>query len=155
MKIIEGDLLEVKDGIIAHQCNCRGAFGVGIALRIRRKWPTVFVEYQKAFRVKQLILGELNIVKVTGDLHVVNLLGQDRYGRGSRMTDYNAVAQAFGSLHKLSVDLNKQVYIPYLMGCVNAGGNWEVYSKIVDTHCPNTIAVRLKLKTCPEIPGLI
>ncbi len=155
MKIIEGDLLEIKEGIITQQVSCLGVMVAGVALKIKRRWPKAYTEYRTSFLRRQLVLGEIHVVKVTGDLYVVNLLGQDRYGRGSRMTNYNAVAQAFGSLHKLSVDLNKQVYIPYLMGCVNAGGNWEVYSKIVDTYCPNTIVVRLKLKTCPEIPGLI
>lgn len=143
MKIIEGDLLEIKEGIIAHQCNCRGVMGTGIALRIKRKWPNVFREYHKAFKVKQLILGELSTIRVSEDLYIVNLLGQDGYGRGSRKTDYNAVAQAFGYLHKFAKVVDKQVYIPHFMGCVNAGGNWEIYSHIVDTYCPDTIAVKL------------
>lgn len=144
MIIIEGDLLTIDKGIIAHQCNCKGVMGTGIALRIKRKWPIVFKEYRGAFLAKQLVLGELNTVKVTADLHIVNLLGQDGYGRGSRKTNYNAVAQAFGNLNKLRVVLDKQVYIPYFMGCANAGGNWEIYSKIVDTYCPDTIAVKLE-----------
>ncbi len=38
MKIINGNLLEVKKGIIAHQCNCKGVMGAGIALQIKKKW---------------------------------------------------------------------------------------------------------------------
>lgn len=144
MEIMDGDLLKIEDGIIAHQCNCRGVMGAGVARRIRRRWPQVYKEYREAYTRKQLTLGDINTVRVTENLYVVNLLGQDGYGRGSRRTDYNAVAQAFTSLHKLVEIYNKQIYIPYLMGCVNAGGKWEIYSKIVDTYCPDVIAVRLK-----------
>lgn len=146
MKIIEGDLLEIEEGIITHQCNCRGVMGTGIALKIAKRWPIVLGEYREDFTKGRLVLGNIHTVKVADELYIVNLLGQDRYGRESRKTDYNAVAQAFGSLHKLSVTLNKRVYIPYLMGCVNAGGNWEVYSKIVDIYCPYTIAVMEEVK---------
>ena len=144
MKIIEGDLLTIEDGIIAHQCNCRGVMGAGIARRIKRRWPQVYKEYRDAYLRKQLTLGDINIVRISENLYIVNLLGQDGYGRGSHKTDYNAVAQAFNSLCKLGNTHNKQIYIPYLMGCANAGGRWDIYSKIVDTYCPGVIAVRLK-----------
>ena len=144
MKIIEGDLLTIENGIVAHQCNCKGVMGAGIALRIKRKWPKAYMEYRKAFLRKQLILGDLNVVKISANLHIVNLLGQDGYGRGSRKTDYNAVAQAFNSLRKLGEIYEKQIYIPYQMGCVNAGGRWGIYYKIVDTYCPGVIAIKLK-----------
>ncbi|WP_411668007.1 hypothetical protein [Bacillus subtilis] len=38
IKIIQGDLLEAKENIIAHQVNCKGVMGSGIALQIKKKY---------------------------------------------------------------------------------------------------------------------
>jgi len=35
------------------------------------------------------------------------------------------------------------VYMPYMMGCGLGGGEWDIYSTIVDVHCPGVIACKL------------
>ena len=32
---------DITDGVIAHQCNCMGYMGCGVALAIRTKYPAV------------------------------------------------------------------------------------------------------------------
>lgn len=36
IKIIQGDLLEAKENIIAHQVNCKGVMGSGVAKQIKQ-----------------------------------------------------------------------------------------------------------------------
>lgn len=41
VKLINGDLLEAKETYIAHQVNCYGAMGRGVALQIKNRYPDV------------------------------------------------------------------------------------------------------------------
>jgi len=47
MKIINRDLLTIESGIIAHQVNCQGKMGAGLALKIRKKYPQVYEYYKQ------------------------------------------------------------------------------------------------------------
>ena len=66
MIYVKGNLLESPVHIIAHQVNCLGIMGGGIALQIKNKWPKVFEEYKefietninKAFIPVKAILGK-------------------------------------------------------------------------------------------------
>jgi len=37
----------------------------------------------------------------------------------------------------------EKVYVPYLMGCGLAGGDWGIYSEIIEFYIPDAIIVRL------------
>ena len=41
--LINGNLLDVQQGIIVHQVNCRKVAGAGLAKQIREKWPEWYV----------------------------------------------------------------------------------------------------------------
>jgi len=45
ISIIKKDVTTVTKGVVAHGVNCQGAMGSGVAGAIRRKWPSVFIEY--------------------------------------------------------------------------------------------------------------
>jgi len=139
MKIITGNILDIPEGIICHQVNCQGVMGTGIALQIRRKWPKVYEEYRDVHRRGQLFLGNITLTQVGPKLFVANLCGQDRYGRDKRYTDYNALARCMAVLSLL----NWPIYIPYGMGCSNAGGDWKVVSSLIDRFLPNAVVVKL------------
>ena len=54
MKIIykKGNLLDAQTDVIAHQVNCQGVMGSGVAKQIKEKWPDVFKQYD--YHVKML-----------------------------------------------------------------------------------------------------
>ncbi len=137
MKVIRKNLLSVTSGIICHQCNAKGVMGAGIAKVIRDKWPRVYQLYRKA----DLELGLVIPVKVSESLWVYNVVGQYGYGRIGMYTDYGAITKAFTKIDKRRG--NKQVYIPYGMGCGLAGGDWAKYSSIIDEVCPGVIACKI------------
>lgn len=130
--IIDKNILDVEAGIICHQTNCIGAFG-GLAGAIGRKWPIVYREYQR--RIIHIepnnwkLLGEAQEIQVSPTLSVYNLFGQYDVGIDSRKTEYSALIQAFASLAK---EANRDVYIPYKLGCGLGGGNWNIVSDIIE-----------------------
>lgn len=153
--IIEGNLLDVKTGVICHQVNCQGVMGSGIALQIKNRWPEVFNTYTAHVRAAQpqefrtyvrpgrSVLGEIDLVKVQDGLNVANIYGQDGYGMdGRRYTNYGAVAQAFARL-KIQLGGYDMLYVPYNMGCDRGGADWGVYSEIIEAFFPSAVAVRL------------
>ena len=45
IKIVDGDLLQANVPLIAHQTNCLGVMGAGIARSIKNKWTDVYTQY--------------------------------------------------------------------------------------------------------------
>lgn len=139
MKEINQNILEVEKGIITHQVNCLKVMGAGLARDIKTKYPKVFQEYVSI----NWNLGRIQIVTIEKQkLFVCNLAGQHSFGRSThRYTDYNAVRKGFKEL-KAWKDIfcpSLDVYIPYKMGCSLGNGNWNIYSKIIEEECPETI----------------
>lgn len=151
MKIVEQDILRIQSGIVCHQVNCQGVMGSGLALAMKEMRKQVFVQYrilcETLNRDPKALLGQAQFMEY-GNLAIVNIFGQETYGRRKKhpYTDYNAVKKAFETLRKkISAYGYKgaQVYIPYLMGCDRAGGDWNIYSKIVESEIPNVVACKL------------
>ena len=137
MKILKGDILTVKKGIICHQTNCQGVMGAGLALQIRNKWPKVYRKYKTFCQHTPNLLGRAQYVIAGPQLGVVNLFGQDFYGGDLRCTNYEAVARGFEELQSIIASDYKHLYIPKLMGCALAGGAWDIYLAIAKYYFPN------------------
>ena len=139
MKIVKGDIFDVANrGIIGHQCNACYVMGAGIAKKIADMYPNVL----EAYINERPALGECQLVEVGNDLWIANLIGQANTGSGLQ-TDYEALRKAMSSLRLESEDLNLPVYLPYGLGCVLAGGDWIIVSRIIEAELPKAIIVRL------------
>ena len=57
IKIVNGNIVSAKEQIIAHQVNCRGVMGAGLALQIRNKYSEVYEEYSEWWRAKYFNQG--------------------------------------------------------------------------------------------------
>jgi O-acetyl-ADP-ribose deacetylase (regulator of RNase III) len=138
----DGDILQVKLGIMCHQVNCMGKMGAGIALKIRKKWPIVYKDYMDAYEEGKLHLGEVILSTIQpAELYVANLCGQYYYGRDKKQTDYNAVRECLIKVNSMAHEKGLEVYIPKNMGCALAGGNWNVVSKIIEEVFSDVIIV--------------
>ena len=132
---VKGDLLAIKSGIIAHQVNCRGVMGAGIARQIRKNLLTdeQYGHYQNMCRKHgKTLLGKCFIYPVESrlDLYVANLFGENIPTGRTLDTDYQALRNCFMELGQKTGRL--PVYIPGYIGCGLAGGNWDfVYGKII------------------------
>ena len=133
--------MKIDNGIICHQVNCMGKMGAGLALKIRKKWPIV---YQRYFR-DEIKLGSVQIIQVAPSLIVANLVGQYGYGRDKRYTNYPALMNCFIDLQKISDKLKLQIYIPYKIGCSNAGGDWEIVEKLIYETIKNPMICKYEI----------
>jgi len=145
MKIINQDLLTVTKGIIAHQCNCKGVMGAGLAKAMRAKYPMVYHHYMLAHSYGKLKLGIIQVIRVGVDLHAANLMAQDRYGRDGLYTDYDALRTCLKDLNRIRQQLADhgddylEIHLPMNMGCSLAGGDWNIVSEIIKEEIPDAI----------------
>jgi len=146
MKIITQDITTITDGIICHQVNCKGVMGAGLALQIRRKFPSAYGCYMEAYRANRLLLGNVIYCNINDKLTVAHICGQDRYGRDRKYTDYDALKKALKDLNLRKFHSMREVYIPYNMGCTLGGGDWNMVFSLIETNIPAaTIVVRPQL----------
>lgn len=143
------DITTIDAGIIAHQVNCRGKMGSGVAGALRKKYPGIFAPYFSVVKKyiedaeKNPILGTVNIVPVTANLSIANMFTQFNYGYdGSQYTNYDAINDAFTKLKMVNYK-NKPVYIPFNYGCGLGGGDWKVVSSIIEEVYPEVIVCKL------------
>lgn len=133
MRIVNQDLLSVESGVIAHQVNCLGVMGAGVARQIAAKYPEVLTSYKKYVLDSRDPLGNCQLVQVADDLWVANIFGQRGVGSRKVQTDYGAVYTAFDQLrqqmgrHKLG----NTVHVPFGIGCGLAGGDWKSYVQVM------------------------
>ena len=141
MKIVEGDLLDQK-GILCHQVSLRGIMGAGIALQIRRKWPSAHDEYVRHCR-KSAKIGDVLYSNVEQE-HVVvtHLFGQSDLSHGQCVTDYDSYPQMLLKVNHLAATTGLDVFIPHGIGCGLGRGDWNVMLPILEDHLPGAILVK-------------
>lgn len=148
--IIDGDILEVSVGIIAHQVNCQGAIGAGVSGVICKQYPKVYERYKfaferyvlESFRPTSCLLG-LVVIPVSDTLKVANIFSQLHYGNSSKTGKvYTYMDKLIGGLKKIRKDYPDDViYVPYKIGCGLAGGDWDEFMQKAK-DIPNLIVIR-------------
>jgi O-acetyl-ADP-ribose deacetylase (regulator of RNase III) len=140
MIILNGDLLKTPFEIIAHQVNCQGKMGSGVAKWIRKKFPWAYEGYMAALEQNgaDYMLGKSQVIWQNGHT-IFNIFGQYNYGYdGKQYTNYKALDSAFRKaiLHYRDNDVDdiKQIpiAIPYKIGCGYGGGDWDTVKEILE-----------------------
>jgi len=145
MRVITEDLLSIESGIIVHQVNTDGVMGAGIAKSLREKYPYMYNAYQTICsnqRDSSNLMGKLYTYH-SSPLVIVNLFAQTlstNAGDGRR-TSYDATVDGWHRIKRRA--LGRQVYVPYGIGCGLGGGDWNIYSAIVDAILPDVIACKI------------
>lgn len=134
IKVIDGNLFDSKADIIAHQCNCQGVMGSGVAAEVKKRYPEVYLTYRHEYETKGLELGKVIFVENFYGQIIANLLGQERYGYdGKQYTNYDKLQECFDSVKKLMKNENLQtIAFPYLMSCHRGGGDWNIVYKMIE-----------------------
>lgn len=130
---VEGDLLDVDEGIIAHQTNCIGVMGAGLARGVKAKYTAVYAEYREHCLIHEAheLLGTTQVIETKEGVHVANLFGQNTVGRGSRQTDYGALLNSLLELREYAEEENLDVALPFELGCGLAGGDWSIVRELI------------------------
>lgn len=132
-----GDVLNAEVDIIAHQTNCKGVMGAGVAKQIKDRLLSV-EEFEKYANIctSSDPFGTCQILKtLKRNLLVANLFGE-RIPTGRKQdTDYKALENAISQLVKYARENNyKKIAIPGLLGCGLAGGDWKMVRSILDKY---------------------
>ena len=144
LKEIQGNLLDFPQNInvIVHQTNCHNAFGAGIALQIKNRYPEVYQVDTNHFRalssLNKSLLGTISAACVHEELerYVVNLYGQDFPSAKKRATNYEAFARGLEKLQEFiqsyPTTFNPTIGFPKFIGCGLGGGSWNVIRAMLE-----------------------
>lgn len=151
IKFIDGNIFlrlsASKPTYICQQVNCKGVTGAGLAMQIRSQWPVVYRRYLGlCYGDDGNKLGTYQEVLVEPKLYIVNLFGQDGYGRDKRQTNYAALAAALFSFFRDCAQKNQDatIRLPYGLGCGLAGGDWDmVFAIITDAAKTSNLDVEI------------
>ncbi|NOQ70931.1 MAG: Appr-1-p processing protein [Crocinitomix sp.] len=124
--------------LIGHICNDLGGWGKGFVLAISKRWSEPEKEYRQWHRERaknDFELGNIQIIQVSADIYVANMIGQHGVKTGSNGAPirYNAVDKC---LEKLQVEANKigaSVHLPRI-GCGLAGGKWSKIETLIQAR---------------------
>lgn len=138
-----GNLLDAQTDVIAHQVNCQGVMGSGVAKQIRKKWPIVYNKYRSLYidqcNNTQNLLGRCQLIDINDSQSVANLFGQQYYGRdGKRYTSYDAIYNALTDLAVQIMDNGMEsLAIPYKMSSDRGGADWNVVLTMIESVFKN------------------
>ncbi len=145
-----GNLLDADVEYICHQVNCQGRMGSGIAKSIRERWPVVYTEYRAKFDemeeklievcgswesqvdISDVLLGDVQLVRVGDNKTVVNLFAQQYYGYdGKRYTSYDGFWTCLSKIRE-TIPVGATIGFPDHIGCGLGGANWEVILTMIE-----------------------
>lgn len=130
-----GDVLQAPEEIIAHQTNCKGVMGAGVALQIRNKLLRK-VDYDSyhnlCLECGNTLLGSVQFLHTQSGKIIANVFGEDIPTGQGLDTNYDALKEGLKFVEEYARICNKNIAIPGLMGCGLAGGDWNiVYNDIL------------------------
>jgi O-acetyl-ADP-ribose deacetylase (regulator of RNase III) len=144
MKYIVGDLLEGEWDCAGHCCNNYKTMGSGVAYFLRKKWPEVyeadlmFDEFDELDADEKI--GKFSVATVEPGKTVYNLYAMWGLGNNGSPLGRNCTYDGlYNSLYEACKHAceNKPLVetinfgIPYLAGCVRAGGSWVIVEAIL------------------------
>ena len=132
------DLLSAEVDAIGHCANCFCTMGSGIAKQIKVKLPEAFAEDSKTTPGDKNKFGKFYCASITSPKietkikFVYNLYGQYYYGKDSRKLNYESIYTALEGMRRDCVSRPvKTVGFPKNMGCMLAGGDWNIVSSMI------------------------
>lgn len=117
--------------LIPHVCNDRGAWGAGFVIPLAKAYPKARESYLNLFELNIGKLGYTDLVRVSDEIQVVNMIAQHGTG-GVRPLRYNHLAKCLAEV-AVYANNEKEIHAP-MFGSGLAGGDWNfIESLIIDT----------------------
>ncbi len=146
MKIIYkcGDLLQCSEKWLLHGCNAQGVMGSGVALAIKKKYPSAYLAYLASKEYDGMQLGVVTFAEHDYSRTVFNGITQQFYGRdGKQYVDYWAVREVMQAMNFYATSADAyftregvSIAMP-MIGAGTGGGDWDVISKIIEDESTN------------------
>ena len=142
MIITHGDVLNIDCWIIAHQVNCQGVMGGGLARQIKDRYPDAYINYREYIEDYKDCNGTVPLGTILetrrGAREIWHVFGQEFYGTDKQYTDYEAVEAAFKTrIRDYRCEHHVQeaqipIAIPLYFGCGLGGGDWSVMKSYLE-----------------------
>lgn len=87
VKIIKGDLFASKAQTLVNTVNCVGVMGKGIALEFKKRFPEMYIDYEKRCRLGLVKLGEPYLFPSLIPPWILNFPTKDHWRSVSRLSD--------------------------------------------------------------------
>jgi O-acetyl-ADP-ribose deacetylase (regulator of RNase III) len=123
---------------VIHICNDSGGWGRGFVLAISNKWKEPEKAYREWYKEKyshscgHFKLGSIQLVKVSQDIAVINMIAQEGYGSGNRPPiHYDALEQCLEKVFVSAKVCEASIHGPRF-GTGLAGGSWTRIEPIIE-----------------------
>jgi O-acetyl-ADP-ribose deacetylase (regulator of RNase III) len=130
---ISGDLLESNVQYIAHQCNCVTNYGKGLSATLFRRFPWADTYSNRCEPSKP---GTIEVFgNGNAQRFVINMYAQYNPGKPRGPHDTAQIRRQWFAdcLEQInSLPELREVAFPYLIGCGLAGGDWSMYSQMLN-----------------------
>ncbi len=130
-----GNILDAEENLILQQVNYQGIMNGGLAKQIRNKWPEIYDGYCKfidKYSWEQIkkngLVNDFEIKSPPNPQYIINIFGQEYYGRDKCYTDYAALRNSLVNIFNvpsLKGQLQYSIAIPWKISCGLAGGDWD------------------------------
>jgi O-acetyl-ADP-ribose deacetylase (regulator of RNase III) len=132
VKYVKGDLFDTTCDIIAHGCNCIGAFGAGVAYMVAQNYPKAKDYYMDKFQEDGWKLGDVQMVMQRDGKYLANCATQDGiFPRNVIHADYDAIRLCMEKVKHFAKDKGLSIAIPKI-GAGLAGGDWNTIEGILN-----------------------
>ena len=144
MMTIQANLLDTQFQFVAHQVNCRGVMGAGVAKALNEATGGKLLKEYRDFieemnEYEEDLLGKCYWYYAKNNRVILNLFAQRDYGTGKCQTNYDALRKSITEgINMIWSDYYKEdgcqmcIAIPYKMGCGLAGGDWNKVTEILE-----------------------
>lgn len=136
VKYETGNVLDSPADVICLQVNCQGKIDSEVTRQARKRWPDIYNKYTEyVFNVgnKQLLLGQIRLIRKPDNNYICNMFAQYDYGcDDKRYTSYDAFYDCLNNLKSAIPDWFSLAF-PYGIGCARGGADWEIISWMIET----------------------
>ena len=130
---LNGDATQPKTSglkIICHINNNIGRWGKGFVVAVSNRWPETRTKF---LELGEWPLGDIQLVNVTDDIVVANMIAQVGIGKPNKnRIDYDALTKCLKMVSSYAKSLNCSVHMPRI-GCGLGGGNWDKIETIIES----------------------
>jgi hypothetical protein len=103
ISIKNGSILSGGDNVVAHQVNCVGVMGSGVALAIRDKYPRVYTEYLEFCNKK------MDHIMIGNDGYTIIKAVPIKKGYGDKTDDYSLEIEEDEEIKNTAKETNDDV----------------------------------------------
>lgn len=125
LEFVKGNMFESDAEAIVNTVNCVGVMGKGVALEVKKRYPSVFSEYKEACNKKLVKPGHLLTLSTYNMFNpklVINFPTKRHWKANSRIEDVEAGLESL--VREIKILGIQSIAIPPL-GCGNGGLNWN------------------------------